>query len=218
MKGDEKSPYNHYVQSGKLDPDVVIALRSLPRLEDRAIANKLVSYIPRVLSEDPYTISHPKDFTFSEDQVQFNNEKIRSRQELCRNLYRIYMITQGIVSNPLTPEELKQHFEDKRYQLSAITLNNPRVKQEYDIYINNVYKFLSAEKRNTNIFKLASSEEKTQIEEQYSKNIFWFLTHIAGFFTRVRYSDIGLIPDFSQSPIRTYQLNKSSLSQINIEE
>lgn len=210
MKGRESSYNHHYVQSNKLHPDLLNILETLPKSKAENI--NMLLFLPQIISHNPYKVSHPEDFTFSEKQIDIKDKDWVMFKRLMMENYDIY-------SDIITSVD---HNVDQLYELvkkiKDSTLKKMEIIDEQDfILLEQSYQNLSLEDKTRTFRYLKNSKTSSTVEKSFVDNIgTLFSNTIEKMMTFDGKLDVVMekthfVPDFSQPPVRSYQLSDSEI-------
>jgi hypothetical protein len=211
MKGDEKNPLHHYVQSAKLHKDIYRVINDLPQKKSNY---EMEDFLPRECGSNNKNIPW-EEFEFKEKHQTLKNKEWASYQKFCQEVYKNYMEfvasanqssckLNGRLYKNLIPLESIQEFKNIKIVLEEVNENNP------NDYLFNNYSKLSFCQRSRN-------PEFKKIAEVYNENIGHYIEK--SFMTPPPET---MIPNFSQENcIDKYikkNLNGDDKNNIYIEE
>jgi hypothetical protein len=218
MKGGENLPEHHYVQSNKLHPIILNALQSLPKSKvDINNHPHVNNFLPKRTSIRPFLTDRPEDYTFSEKQVDIKNKDWAILKSIMMENFDIFDIIINSYDHNVNQlyELVKRIKESRLYKMRVLN------DQEFSL-LEESYQNLSSEDK-TKTFrylkhdKTAPTDIRKAFVDQIS-NLFCTTTErmiTFGGKLDVVMEKTHFIPDFSQPPISSYQLNEG---EINIEE
>jgi hypothetical protein len=224
LKGQESDKNHHYVQSNKLCLDVINALQSLPKIDDKSdfsrIEYKFKQFLPKRTSKSPDVFTHPEDLSFSEEQLVFKDENWNIIKKILEQNFYLY---RKINFSNIKNSQIQDLFSFVKYNSDSYIVSGCIPKQELD-ELSQAYEKLS-EKEKTSAFSLyKNNENNTPVQKDFSIRLERMFSTITQ--KSVAYEDKfvkfmeqnNFIPDFSQLPVKRYRLDSQRGAYIDIEE
>jgi mRNA-degrading endonuclease HigB of HigAB toxin-antitoxin module len=166
MKGDEKNPLHHYVQSAKLHKDIYRVIDNLPQEKSNY---EMENFLPREGINNSNQNAPWEEFEFKENHQTLKNKEWASYQKFCQKIYKQYIqfiatpnqsscTLNGKLYKSLISLESIQEFKNVKTVLEKANENNS------NDYLFNNYSKLSFCQRSRN-------PEFKKIAEAYNENI-----------------------------------------------
>lgn len=213
MKGDESSPEHHYVQSNKLHPDIIIALQSLSVSNNNDYFGPRISeFLPERLSRNPFLSNRQEDFTFSEEQVDIKDQDWKMLKGLMVENFNLY--SEISVSNNYNVAQLNELVN--KIKKSTLRKMNIISSQDFSV-LEQLYQNLSPEDKVKSLRHLKNSKTSSVTQKSFVDNIgTLFSNTVERMMTYDGSLDVVMekthfVPDFSQPPVRTYQLSQGEI-------
>ena len=206
MKGDESNPNHHYVQSAKLDSELILAIQSL---ESDTKENFLENNLP--VKNGKYNEELKE---FKEEYVEFKNESWKYNQDINKFIFNFY--------NKANNEKLKINSIKNVIELFIKTpkekfpwLNTSQIeniKSESQNLLN-IFSELEKENKNMSFEDLKKDKSKNDITKKYNKSV--------GTIIKILFQKplpIDMTPKFNKSEIIKKYEKKCYGEKIKIEE
>lgn len=213
MKGGESSPEHHYVQSNKLHPNILVALQSLPTSNNNNYSSPRINeFLPEIISRKPFLTSRSEDFTFSEEQVNIKDQDWKMLKRLMMENFDIY--SDISVSTHFSVTQLYELVN----RIKKSTLNKMDILNNQNLLsLEQIYQNLSPEDKTQSFLHLINSDTASTIQRSFINGISTLFSNtIEKMMTFDGSLDVVMekthfVPDFSQPPVKTYQLSRGEI-------
>jgi mRNA-degrading endonuclease HigB of HigAB toxin-antitoxin module len=177
MKGDEKNPLHHYVQSSKLHKDIYQILENLPQEKSKY---EVENFLPREGVNDITRNAPWEEFEFKENIQTLKNKEWASYQKFCQDVYKHYSLfvsaagtlscdLNGKLYKSLIALETIQEFKNIKTVLEEANNNNPNnpfLRENRTIFLKKLSKLHYLSNGSSD-----SSLAAKKIIETYNKNV-----------------------------------------------